>query len=120
MVFKLLFLGLFLVSCSQGKLSNDILFVLLDSKPRTLDPRKATDANGMRILDLIFSGFVKVQGKGNLQPDAAFKWHIDQKVYTFYLRPNLRFVNGRPVTKADILFSFEEFMKPGSIFLLCF
>lgn len=105
-----------LSSCSPKELPKDNLFVILDSKPSTLDPRKATDANGMRLVSLIFNGFVKFGNQGELLPDAASSWKLAGLTWTFYLKPNLSFSNGRAVSKEDILFSFEEFKKKSSPF----
>ena len=117
---KILVCFLYLLSaCSSKELSQDTLFVVLDSKPNTLDPRKATDANGMRLVSLIFSGLVQSDAEG-LIPDSALKWELKGLSYTFYLKPNLRFSNGRLVSKQDILFSFEEFRKKGSPFYSAF
>ena len=75
----LFFLGLFsscLISCSQKERDKDTLSVLLDSRPPTLDPRKATDANGMRLASLIFHSLVQPDGKGGAQADSALKWKL--------------------------------------------
>ena len=106
--------------CSPKQLPKNILFVILDSKPNTLDPRKATDANGMRLVALIFNGLVRAGNQGEILPDLALKWKREGLSYTFYLKPNLRFSNGRAVTKEDILFSFEEFKKKDSPFYAAF
>ena len=105
-----------MASCSPKQLPKSTLFVVLDSKPNTLDPRKATDANGMRLTALIFNGLVKFGDQGELLPDAALKWELEGLTYTFYLKPDLSFSNGREVNKEDILFSFEEFKKKSSPF----
>ena len=107
-------------SCSPKDLPHSTLFVILDSRPYTLDPRKATDANGMRVSALIFSGLVQYGPQGDLKPDAASKWKLEGLTYTFYLKPNLSFSNGRLVSKEDLLFSFEEFKKKSSAFYSAF
>lgn len=97
------------------ELAKETLFVVLDSRPNTLDPRKATDANGMRITSLIFNSLVQL-GEKNPVPDLAESWKLEGLTYSFYLKPDLQFSNGRPVNKEDILFSFEEFRKKSSPF----
>ena len=118
--FFLIFLSLINFSCSPKELVKDTLFVLLDSKPSTLDPRKATDANGMRISALVFNGLVKIGDKGELLPDLAFHWELKNLTWTFYLNPNLSFSNGRAVKEEDILFSFKEFRQKSSPFYSAF
>ena len=119
MKIKLLLL-LFLMSCSVREQPKDTLFVVLDSRPQTLDPRKATSANGMRLVGLIFNSFVKQGDQGELEPDLALRWKLEDLTWTFVLKPNLKFSNGRPVLKEDILFSFAEFKKKSSPFYSAF
>lgn len=106
---------LFFPTCSVKKeLPKDTLFIVLDSRPETLDPRRAVSANGMRIVDLLFGSFVKTGDKGQLEPDLALQWELKGLVWTFKLKPGLKFSNGRMVSKEDILFSFEEFKNNSS------
>ena len=110
-------LCLFLVSCSVKEPAKDTLFVILDSRPQTLDPRKATSANSMRLIGLIFNSFVKQGDQGELKPDLALSWKLSHLTWIFELKPNLKFSNGRLVLKEDILFSFEEFKKRALLFI---
>ena len=113
-------LFLLLADCSVRKQAKDTLFVILDSRPQTLDSRKATSANGMRLADLIFNSFVKLGDQGELEPDLALSWTLNNLTWTFMLKPNLKFSNGRLVLKEDILFSFKEFKKKSSPFYSAF
>ena len=115
-----IFFCLFLSSCvAKKERPKDTLFVLLDSRPETLDPRKAVSANGMRIVDLLFNSLVSIDQKGNPSPDLAIKWELKGLTWIFTLKPDLKFSNGRPVLKQDILFSFKEF-KQNSVFQQAF
>ena len=38
----------------------------------------------------------------------------DGTVWTFYLRPDVKFSNGDPVTAEDVIYSFERAMGPDS------
>ncbi len=108
-----------LCHCHPKELPKDTLSIALDSEVKSLDPRKATDANSMRVIDLIFSGLVKIGPKLQILPDSAQKWEQKDLNYIFYLKP-FKFSNGRKVTKEDISFSFQEFMKKGSPFFSAF
>ena len=115
-----IFVFFFLASCSVKEQPKDTLFVVLDSRPQTLDPRKATSANGMRLVGLIFNSFVKLGNQGELSPDLALNWKLKNLTWTFELKPNLKFSNGRTLLKEDILFSFQEFKKQSSPFYSAF
>lgn len=99
-----------------GRTPKDTLVIGLGSAPATLDPRFATDANGMRIGDLIFNSLVHAGPDFKAEAEAAEKWEYKDKTFSFYLRKDLRFHNGRAVTPDDILFSFEQFQAKNSPF----
>jgi oligopeptide transport system substrate-binding protein len=47
-------------------------------------------------------------------PDAATSWDVDTSgtVYTFHLRPNLRFSDGQPLTAKDFAYSIDRALDP--------
>ena len=94
--------------------------VALDSEPKTLDPRHATDANGMRLVDLIFESLVRVDSEGRVQGMAAKKWSCQKTHCTFHLRNNIVFSNGHKLNAEDIRFSFQEYQSPKSPFASAF
>jgi oligopeptide transport system substrate-binding protein len=51
----------------------------------------------------------------NLTPDLAERWEVspDGTVYTFYLRQNAKFHDGRPVTAQDVVYSWERAANPA-------
>lgn len=92
------------------------VIVALGSEPRTLDPRRATDANGMRIVDLLFQSLVRIGPRLEILPSAAQSWNYRNKVYTFFIDKHLKFSNGREISEDDLLFSFEEYRSEKSPF----
>ena len=110
---------LILCQCQTQKIDYSKLIVSLDAEVKSLDPRKATDANAMRIINLIFTSFVKIGPNLEILPDGASSWSYENLIYTFHLK-DLKFSNGTPVTKEDILFSFKEFQKTRSPFYSAF
>jgi oligopeptide transport system substrate-binding protein len=61
----------------------------------------------------VFSGLVTLNTNLQLVPDLAESWTIDDGlVYTFKLRPNARFHNGKPVTAGDFKWSLERAADP--------
>ncbi len=93
------------------------LYVGLSAAPATLDPRSAMDAGGMRLTNLLFSSIVRLGPDLEIIGEAATKWSYSKLVYTFTLRPGLKFDNGTPegiaATKEDFEFSIDSFRKSG-------
>lgn len=88
---------------------------LSGGQPRTLDPARAYGGPGS-IPGHIFSGLVTLATDLTVQPDLAAGWRVDDSgtVYTFYLHPHARFHDGRAVTAADVLFSWERALAPAT------
>ena len=80
------------------------------TNPRTFDPATTISGGDKRV----FSGLVSFDPNLNLTPDLAERWEIspDGTVYTFHLRQNARFHDGRPVTAQDVVYSWERAARP--------
>jgi peptide/nickel transport system substrate-binding protein len=101
------------VACSGGKKTAPAgLLVGLESAPKTLDPRFATDAAGMRITQhLLFDTLVQLGPDLTIVPALAQRWEVnDPTTYTFYLTSGATFHDGRPLTAADVVFTFQHLM----------
>ncbi len=88
---------------------------LLGGDPITLDPAQAGDAGSATYIVEVFSGLVTLDKDLKIQPDLAESWEIspDGKVYTFKLRKNALFHDGRPVTAEDFKYSLDRAAKLG-------
>ena len=96
----------------QGSLNQALVLAGGEStNPRENDPA-TTHGSGDK---LVFSGLVSFDPHLNLTPDLAETWDIspDAMTYTFHLRPNAKFHDGRPVTAQDIIYSWERALSPG-------
>ncbi len=81
------------------------------TNPRDHDPA-TTHGSGDK---LVFSGLVSFDPQLNLVPELAESWQVSGgTVYTFTLRANARFHNGRPVTAQDIVYSWERAADPDT------
>lgn len=65
------------------------------------------------IADLWASGLYKYDRTGAKKPQIASSWDIskDGKVYTFHLRPNLKWSDGQPFSSEDVAFTLSAFGK---------
>lgn len=80
------------------------------TNPRDYDPATTYSGSDKKV----FGGLVSFDPQLNLVPDLAESWSIspDGTTYTFTLRANARFHNGRPVTADDIIYSWERAADP--------
>ncbi len=102
------------VTPSETSPSAETIF-LTGSQPRTLDPAK-TLGGPASPLGHIFSGLVAIDTDMQVQPELAAGWEVseDGRIYTFYLRKNAVFHDGRPVTAGDIIYSWERAADPAT------
>ena len=86
------------------------VFRRLWQEPPTLDPHEAGDTASAGIIVEVFSGLVALNTSLQVGPELAERWDVseDGKTYTFHLRPNARFHNGKPVTAEDVKYSMER------------
>ncbi len=63
----------------------------------------------------LFRGLVVLDPDLQIRPALAEDWQVspDGSDYTFFLNPQARFHNGRPVTAEDVVFSWERAASPG-------
>jgi ABC-type transport system substrate-binding protein len=99
----------------DGRLRNH-LYLRLNNNPTTLDPALITDVQGGTIAAKIFNGLVRFNENLDIVPDLSWSWKLseNQLSYTFRLRRDVRFSNGRRVTAWDVQYSFERVLDPGT------
>jgi len=88
----------------------------ISSEPATLDPRYATDAVGQRMISLMFNSLIRLGPNFEPVPEAAESWTQKGTLFTFKLRRDLVFHNGRPLNRDDVDFSLAQISTPGSAF----
>ena len=64
---------------------------------------------------LIFNGLLKLDDKGEWQPDLAESWEVDPNgdVYTFTLRSDIRWHDGLRITADDVIFTVQLMQDPA-------
>ncbi len=100
-------------AAAYGVQRDQALF-LAGGQPQTLDPAQ-TLSGPDGVVGHVFSGLVQLDPQMQVQPDLAGGWQVsaDGTVYTFYLRHNAVFHDGRPVTAADVVYSWERVTDPA-------
>ena len=82
--------------------------------PPTLDPHLTTDNISGRLVNEVFGGLVTLGLDLNVAPDLAERIEVseDGLNYTFHLRKDAKFHNGKPVTSEDVRWSLERVADP--------
>lgn len=108
-------LGLgFLTFARSAERAADFVFVN-GTEPKTLDPQTMTGQPEGRLADALFEGLTFRDPKSLLpQPGLATSWTIspDARTYRFTIRENATWSDGRPVTAADVAWSWRRLQKP--------
>ena len=85
---------------------------LIESAPINLDPRFASDAWSQNLDGLIFSALVAHDDKMNIIPDLAQSWEMrDPQTFVFHLKAGVKFQDGRPLTSADVKYTFDTILN---------
>lgn len=82
--------------------------------PPTLDPALTSDVESATYIVEIFSGLVGFNKDLKIVPDLAEKWDVSNngQTYTFAIRKDAKFHDGRPVTAQDVKYSLERAADP--------
>jgi oligopeptide transport system substrate-binding protein len=97
-----------------GNLAEEQIMIVPGREPPTLDPHLSGDAASAEYVVEIYSGLMAYDSDLTLMPDIAESYQIsdDGRSYTFVLRDNARFQDGKAVTAQDFKWSFERACDP--------
>lgn len=78
--------------------------------PPTLDPSVAADDLSLDLIEQLFSPLVELTAKLNVIPCLATNWEVEAggRCFTFYLRDDITWSDGVPVTAADFEFAWKR------------
>jgi len=82
--------------------------------PRFVNPILANSLADQDLVSLVYSGLMRKDNSGNLIPDLALSYEVskDALTYTFVLRDDIYFHDGKPVTVDDIIFTINTIKDP--------
>lgn len=108
-----------LFACSSGtspSQSGGTLRVGVPEDFASLDPHNASGETPSVWLSLIYETLVGIDKTANPVPGLAKSWQIspDGLTYTFHLRDDVKFHNGRKFTSKDVEFNFNKIKDPAS------
>jgi oligopeptide transport system substrate-binding protein len=107
-------LGLLLAGCQPASKAGTLNLYGID--PLTLDPAVSGEMISHEYIQQIFGGLVRLGDNLEPAPDIAERWEVsaDGRTYTFYLRQDAKFHDGREVTAHDFKYSWERACDPAT------
>jgi len=86
----------------------------LQNEPDGYDPGITNNSFASPFMTQLFEGLVTYDAKGEIVPGNAESWSIspDAKVYTFKLRKNLKWSNGKSLGAKDYVYSLLRVLDP--------
>ena len=119
-LFTTLFLSV-LVSCENNQEAKNLnsfadgeIAITLGGEPRTLDPTLNSLSFGSVYMIHFFEGLTKKDDKDNVVAGMAESWNIsaDGLKYTFHLRTNAKWSDGKPVVASDFEYAIKRAANP--------
>ncbi|HZP12840.1 MAG TPA: peptide ABC transporter substrate-binding protein [Nevskiaceae bacterium] len=86
------------------------------AEPETLDPQRMQTPHAINIAHDLYEGLTSVAPDGEIVGGAASDWDVGDggKVYTFHLRPKLRWSNGDALTADDFVAGLRRGVDPAT------
>ncbi len=104
---------------AQGKTRDERIkagevYINFEDEPPSMDPTKQADAISAMWLGHLYEGLIVRDKNGKSIPGAAERYEVsaDGKTYTFHLRKNAKWHDGKPVTASDFEFAFRRLVNP--------
>ncbi|MDD3089052.1 MAG: peptide-binding protein [Candidatus Omnitrophica bacterium] len=83
---------------------------------RILVPFLADDTASASICGMVYNGLTRIDKNLNVTGDLAESWDVARggMEITFFLRKGVKWHDGEPFTSADVVFTYEKIMDPGT------
>ncbi len=110
--------ALWIMGCSgePSEVENRILRIAVTTEPPTLDWSLATDGVSFNVLTNIMEGLTQYNKRLEPIPAIAKRWEFSEngRVITFYLRDDVKWTDGQPVTAQQFEYSWKRLLNPDT------
>lgn len=102
------------LAASSAAVAENIVRRSSTGELQTLDPQLWTYGQDGNIAQDLFQGLTTLDAEARVVPGQAESWTVspDGRRYTFKLRRNLQWSDGRPISSEDFLWSFRRLFDP--------
>ncbi len=92
------------------------LTAAIGADPVNLDPHLSSAYSTFEVLENVYNQLVGLDDNLQIVPELADSWTVspDKLTYTFKLRQGVKFHNGRALTSADVVYSYERIRNPDT------
>jgi peptide/nickel transport system substrate-binding protein len=87
------------------------LTIALRSEPTSMDPLFHALTSNLQLSETLFDPLVRTDKNVKPVPALAQSWTVDGNVWTFKLRPDVKFSDGTPFTSQDVVFTYNRVPK---------
>jgi len=102
------------VACNDSY-KDAYIYYELNSVPKTLDPQLVKTDDEATVVRCLFDTLLRYDEKGNLVPSAAESYSNEGLIYTFKLKKDAVWTNGKPVTAYDFQFGLRRAVDPNTM-----
>ncbi|QAT39941.1 peptide ABC transporter substrate-binding protein [Clostridium sp. JN-9] len=101
-------------SGTSGKGADQVVKYNLGAEPKTIDPGLNSSVEGGNVIENTFEGLTDIDSKEQVIPGVAEKWEVSQDglKYTFHLRKNAKWSDGKPVKAQDFEYAWKRALDP--------
>ena len=119
---SVLMLSMLIAGCGQKtpadqrKKNNEIAVGIAQDLGSSLDPRSLASAGAREVLFNVFEGLYKPTASGDFAPALATGYEVseDGTTYTFTLREDVKFHNGKAMTADDVVYTFKSYAESST------
>lgn len=99
---------------TSNTVEEQVLTYNVGTNPDSIDPGLCTENIGSQIIANTYEALVKLDDNGDAVPAAAERWEVseDQTEYTFFLREDAKWSDGKPLTANDFVYSWRRVVNP--------
>ncbi|WP_237153905.1 peptide ABC transporter substrate-binding protein [Oryzibacter oryziterrae] len=92
------------------------LTYVVNNESATFDPGTSAETFALPVIGSTFEGLVKFGPDGAVLPAVAKSWDVsaDGLTYTFHLRDDAKWSDGKPVTAGDFVYAWKRVLTPAT------
>lgn len=101
---------------SKAKNADKVINYSLSGDPQSLDPQIASDMPSIIAVQALFEGLTRLDANGGATPGVAKSWTANDEntEFTFLLRTDAKWSNGKEVTAQDFVYAFQRALSPAT------